>query len=497
MSSDTCTFDDAAGTPATADATAPLRSGLSLRLRVSLVLTALAAALVVAGTLMWLRDSRTAIVEEITAAHRVAAQWLQVSAQGTAAGDPAWTEERLLAHLSAVGRIRAHQLEARSANGQLLYRSPPSAYKAGRDAPEWFARWFEPGLPSLTLKAGNLNLNLQPDPSRALLDLWDDLSAAAGRALLALLGLFAGCWFAIDRALKPLGQVMAALDRAGSGNFQTRLPVDGPTELAYLAAAFNNMAGRLDAAVADNVRLNHEQAVAQAITERLEADRIAISRELHDELGQSITAVAALAGAIVQRSGDAPQIRHSAEVIRDVASRMQDDVRSLLTRLRPPRRTPDQTLDDAVRSYLTTWSQHHPDIELHSELFAGPQPLGDDLTLAALRIVQESCTNIVRHALADRARIRLLREGAMLTIEVSDNGRGILPAPGQAGFGLAGMRERVSALSGSLEISSPPGGGTRIRARLPITPGAPSGGRPVAAATAESLAAGTACPALS
>ncbi len=81
----------------------------------------------------------------------------------------------------------------------------------------------------------------------------------------------------------------------------------------------------------------------------------------------------------------------------------------------------------------------------------------------------------------------------MLTIEVSDNGRGILPAPGQAGFGLAGMRERVSALAGSLEISSPPGGGTRIRARLPIPPG----GRAIAAASAESMAAGAACPALS
>jgi two-component system sensor histidine kinase UhpB len=495
MNSETCTFDEAAAVTPSEPAPAPaVRRSLSLRLRVSLVLTTLAAALVMAGTLMWLHDARTAIGEEVTAAHRVAAQWLMVSAQGTAAGDPAWSEDRLLAHLNAVGRIRAHQLEARGANGQLLYRSPPSAYKIGRDAPEWFARWFEPGLPTLALKAGSLSLSLQPDPSRSVLDLWDDLSAAASRALLALLGLFAGCWFAIDRALKPLGQVMAALDRAGSGNFETRLPTDGPAELAYLAAAFNGMAGKLDAAVADNVRLNHEQAVAQAITERLEADRIAISRELHDELGQSITAVAALAGAIVQRSGDAPQIRHSAEVIRDVASRMQDDVRALLTRLRPPRNTPDQTLDDAVRSYLATWSQRHPDIALHSELFAGPQPLADDLTLAALRIVQESCTNIVRHALADRVRIRLLREGALLTIEVADNGRGILPAPGQAGFGLAGMRERVNALSGSLEISSPPGGGTRVRARLPITPE----GRSAAAATSLAEAAtASPCPALS
>ncbi|MCK6396144.1 ATP-binding protein [Zoogloea sp.] len=444
-------------------------NGQSLRLRVSLVLTALAAAFVIASAALWVSDARTAITEEITAAHRVAAQWLAVSAQGTASGDPAWTETRLLAHLNAVGRIRAHQLEARDESGRLLYTSPPSAYKPGRDAPAWFTHWMEPGIPAMTLHAGSLTLHLQPDPSRALIDLWDDLSAAAARALLALAGLFIGSWFAIHHALKPLETVMAALDRTGQGNFDTRLPTDGPAELARLGQAFNGMARRLNEAVVENVRLTHEQAVARAITERLEADRLAIARDLHDELGQSITAVAALAGAIVQRSTDTPQIHQSAEVIRDVASRMQGDVRALLTRLRPPGSAQRETLDDAVRSYLASWSRHHADIELSTELFAGPQPLPDDITLATLRIVQESCTNIVRHALASRARVRLLREGDTLTIEISDNGRGILPAPGQAGFGLAGMRERVIGLAGSLEISSPPGGGTRIRARLPLT----------------------------
>lgn len=441
----------------------------SLRLRVSLVLTALAAAFVIAGAALWVRDARTAIAEEITAAHRVAAQWLAVSAQGTASGDPAWTETRLLAHLNAVGRIRAHQLEARDDSGRLLYASPPSAYKAGRDAPAWFTRWMEPGIPAMTLHAGSLTLRLQPDPSRALVDLWDDLSAAAARALLALAGLFMGSWFALHHALKPLESVMIALDRTGQGRFDTRLPTDGPAELARLGHAFNGMARRLNEAVSENVRLTHEQAVARAITERLEADRLAIARDLHDELGQSITAVAALAGAIVQRSTDTPQIRQSAEVIRDVASRMQGDVRALLSRLRPPGAGPRETLDDAVRSYLASWSERHTDIELSTELFAGPHPLPDEVTLATLRIVQESCTNIVRHALASRARVRLLREGGTLTVEISDNGRGILPAPGQPGFGLAGMRERVVGLAGSLDVSSPPGGGTRIRARLPLT----------------------------
>ena len=448
-------------------AAAPI--GLSLRLRVSLVLTALAAALLLAGAALWVREARNAINEEVTSAHRVAAQWLTVSASAARSGDPGWSEPRLLSYLQAVGRVRANQIEVRNLHGVLLYRSPASPYKTGREAPAWFSAWMTPDLQPRVLPAGSLELSLQPDASRAILDLWDDLSAATGWALLALAGLFAGCWVALDRALQPLGQVMKALAKAGDGRFDTRLPVHGPRELAHLAEAFNRMTLRLDQAVSDNARLSQEQAMAQVLQKRLEAERTLIARELHDELGQSITAVAALAGAIEQRSDALPAIRHSATVIRDVTSRMQDDVRALLTRLRPARPA-EETLDDALRGYLAAWQQRHPDIRVSAELFSGPAPLGDEVTLVALRIVQESCTNIVRHAQADMARIRLLRQADELLVEVGDNGRGISPASGQSGLGLTGMRERVATLHGQLDISSPPGGGTRIRARLPLTP---------------------------
>jgi two-component system sensor histidine kinase UhpB len=445
------------------------RLQLSLRLRVSLALTALAAVLVLAASVLWVRDARSAINEEVTAAHRVAAQWLSVAAQGTQRGDPAWSETRLIQHLHAMGRIRAHELEVRNQAGHTVYSAPASSYKSGRSAPEWFSRWLDPALPALHLHAGQLELVLQPNASRALLDLWDDLTAAAGRCLLALLGLFAGCWLAMDRALKPLGAVMAALDRTGQGDFNTRLPEDGPPELAHLAQAFNGMAVRLEQAVAENTRLNHEQAFAQALTEHLEADRAAIARDLHDELGQNITAVAALASAIAQRSpADQPIIAQSAQLIRESAARMQTDVRALLTRLRTPDTGSVEGLDDALRTYLHSWQCHHPDIQLEMHLAAGPAPLSDALTLTALRIVQEGCTNIIRHAQARQARISSRREGHELILEICDDGCGLPAQRRSGGFGLAGMQERVTALGGQLLLEALPPRGTRILARLPL-----------------------------
>ena len=108
---------------------------LSLRLRISLILTAFAALLILAGGALWIAESRNAIAEEVTSAHRVAVQWLTVSARAASDNDPAWSEPRLLAYLQAAGRLRANQVELRDTHGALLYRSPASPYKSGRDAP--------------------------------------------------------------------------------------------------------------------------------------------------------------------------------------------------------------------------------------------------------------------------------------------------------------------------------------------------------------------------
>jgi two-component system sensor histidine kinase UhpB len=247
---------------------------------------------------------------------------------------------------------------------------------------------------------------------------------------------------------------MAALDRTGQGNFDTRLPETAPPSSPASPRPSTAWPASLDQAVAENVRLTQQQAVARTITERLEADRRAIARELHDELGQSITAVAALAGAIVQRSTDNPAVSQSAEVIRDVASRMQGDVRALLTRLRPPTAGSRETLDDAVRSYLAAW---RPATRTSScPPSSSPAPIRCPTTSP-----WPPCASCRSRAPTSSATPWPAASGCAccarnpLTIEVSDNGRGILPATGQAGFGLTGMRERVAAVAGSSTSAAP------------------------------------------
>lgn len=439
----------------------------SLHGRLSLVLTTLIAVMMAIGAGVWLRETRQAIHEEVEAATRVAEQWLKVLVPETLADGPQ-AHERLLDHLGAVGRIRANRLEVFDTQGRRLYVSPESPYKAGRHAPEWFAGWVAPELAQRRLEAGGLAVVLTPDTSRAVLDAWDHLGAALGWAVALLLAIWLATRLAIDRALAPIDEIHAALERGASGQFDQRLPEYATRELALLARSYNRLADSLDESLAENARLEQDQALARALQARLEQERRAIARELHDELGQGITAVRSIAGAIIQRTTAQPGINGSAQAILAMTTQMQDGVHAILQRLRSRAADSQVRIEEAIESYCALWASHHGDIRIDCRI----EPLGEQITdtlgLTILRMVQESLTNVARHAHATQVEVRLGVRGGEIEVEIIDNGRGLgeNPAPGR--HGLVGMRERIAELHGQLELCSPPSGGLNVRARLPL-----------------------------
>lgn len=437
--------------------------------RVGLVLAAVLLAAIVLGGAWWVRETRRAINEEIQTASHVAQQWLAVLVAETLR-DPADGPSRLMAHLRAVGRVRATQLEVIGVDGRSLYTSPESTYKAGRHAPAWFAERIAPSLPVRHFDAADRQIVLRPDASRAVLDAWDDLSAGLGTATTLLLLLALGARLGLNRALAPLADIDRALARGADGRFDTRLPGYRVAELDRLASSYNRLADALDDSRAQAHRLEEDQAFARAVQARLEEERRLIARELHDELGQCITAVRAISGAIMQRSCDVPQIHGSAQAILAMTGQMQDGVRAILQRLRPHNGPAGGQLDHAVSEYCRLWSAHHPEIELDCETTPPQVATGEVLGIAVLRLLQESLTNVARHACATRVAVRLELGADSVRLDVTDNGRGLSANPGPQRFGLLGMRERVAELHGSLELQSPSSGGLRVSARLPLIP---------------------------
>lgn len=440
----------------------------SLHTRISLVLTGFAASLLLVLAGLWLHGAREAIHEEVEAANRVSLQWLTALSAEMQGVPAAELEARMLGMVRPLGRIRANALEVFAADGRRLYKSPPPTYKAGRSVPAAFAAVLEPELAPRRLAVGELQLLLTPDASRSLLDAWDDLLAMSGWAL-ALLGLlFFATRRALDRALRPLAQVMQALDRTGAGRFDTRLPVFATPELGRLSRAFNGMADRLAAAVDSNVRLETEREVGEHLQARLDEERRAIARELHDELAQGITAVRALAGAIVQRSAEQPALHAPAQGIVAVTGEMQEGVRGILHRLRPPA---SGSLAARLERSLLAWQLQHEDIELRSSVAPGDGALGDVVEQTVLRIVQEGLTNVARHAGASRVELDIRRQGDLLQISLRDNGcgRGSRSAQAGSGLGLTGMAERIALLGGQLNLNNRAAGGFALEACLPLS----------------------------
>jgi PAS domain S-box-containing protein len=210
------------------------------------------------------------------------------------------------------------------------------------------------------------------------------------------------------------------------------------------------------------------RALAARVTEAREEEARRISRELHDNLGQQLTALrldlSRLEGTPPRsRAGWSAELKRMQEMVGqtlEMARRIATEVRVGMLDLFGLRAAAEwQAQEFARRTGIA--------VELHAS--ATPEPLDDHLATTAYRILQEALTNIARHSGATRVDIRLTYEGDALVLDVHDNGRGVtmeqLTARGS--LGLVGMRERALAVGGVLEIFPGPRGGTTVRAKLP------------------------------
>jgi signal transduction histidine kinase len=205
-----------------------------------------------------------------------------------------------------------------------------------------------------------------------------------------------------------------------------------------------------------------------------EEERHRIARELHDEIGQALTALVMQLGTVeTALPPDATQLRDRMAGIRTLTSQTVAEVRRLMLDLRPA------VLDDlglvpAIRWYADS---HLPPAGIEAQVSVSGldehRRLPPRLELVAFRLTQEAVTNVLRHAKATRVTITLERRDGELALLISDNGRGFDASGHQrqgrrGGWGLVGMQERVALLGGTLTVTSRPRGGTRVMATIPI-----------------------------
>ena len=224
------------------------------------------------------------------------------------------------------------------------------------------------------------------------------------------------------------------------------------------------------------LRLRAERAVQAEREQQEQAQRIVteerarIARELHDVVAHRVSLMTVQAGAAKTVAGTDPEAAVRAMGAVEAAGRQAlDELRHLLDVLRPASSddgtSPQPGLADLDRLVAQLRAAGHA-VDLTTD--GALTDLPARVELSAYRIVQESLTNVVKHAgPGARASVRVANEGSWLSVDVSDDGSGVTVLPG-AGHGVVGMRERASLLGGSLDVGSGDGGGFRVRARLPV-----------------------------
>jgi signal transduction histidine kinase len=235
-----------------------------------------------------------------------------------------------------------------------------------------------------------------------------------------------------------------------------------PAERLSLLASERRARAQAEAALAQ-LRESHDrlESLSRRLVDVQEAERRALARELHDEMGQI------LASLRLRLEGGTPQ---AAAEVQSILGDLLDRVRGLSMNLRPP------TLDDL--GLLPTLRWHFERYQAETGVRVEFRPSGHagrfapQVETAAFRIVQEALTNVARHAGVTEAEVSLDARDDGLELRIEDRGVGFDPAtarPGDSG-GLAGMKERARLLGGRLIIESAPGRGTRLVAQLPGSP---------------------------
>jgi signal transduction histidine kinase len=344
-----------------------------------------------------------------------------------------------------------------------LYRS---AFGPGREiARPVHARTAEPGEAVVSV-----------DPASRIGQAWDETGRLLAIMAVTLTGLCILVYAALARALRPTRVIVSGLERLAAGDLTTRLPEFDLAELSDIRGVFNQLAESLDRTLAERNALTRRLIAVQ------DEERQALARELHDEFGQCLTAIGALAASAGQTAREEyPALLPECQSVARITAQMMETLRGALVRLRPPD-IDELGLAGSLESLMAGWNgRYRGRTRFDIDLCGGFDAVPPDFAAGLYRIAQEAVTNAAKHAEATRVKLRLRwreasktppdRQGPEIELTVEDDGKaGALDIRDKSGMGLLGMRERVAALGGRLSLEAGCPAGLILCAVIPVPP---------------------------
>lgn len=444
---------------------------MSLTVRLNLMITMLLLIVISLGAILSIHSAREDVRAEVQSTASLASHLLDAEILHYTS-DYAWLNgadpnKASIFRLESLADIRHLKIEFYDQFGRLRDSNREDWQEKKAPPPAWFIRLMDvtggegAEVRRVIFVSGRAigELVITPDSSFEIEEIWNDTQGLLWLVAIFFVAVNAMVYWALKKALQPVGSVVNALSALEKGDLDARLPQFELPELAGLSMKFNAMAQTLQQSIKSNHRLT------QKIIRLQEDERKSLARELHDEIGQCMTAINVDAMAIAN-SKDLGAAKRSANAIADVSMQILDMVHNMLQRLRPGV-LDELGLSIALDEYVYGWRERNAGISSCISIAKDLGEMDDEVALAAYRIIQESLTNITRHANARRMTLTVGRDKDELVIDIEDDGKGFDPN-GFGGYGLAGMRERVEGLGGVFSLTTAPEKGTTISVRLPI-----------------------------
>ena len=565
---------------------------MTLRLRFNLLITLIMLFLIIALASVMVTSSKRSIEEGVESANKVTLQYLETIIVRSGQ-NPDWgsTHDVVRRFLRQLGYVRSNDIFLYNQQGELTYQSPSSSYKLEVQPPHWFTNFIAPKKESNSrlIEAGRLVI--QSNASGAIRGAWVDLRTIFSTTLIFFLLFNFFVYWLLGQWLRPMNNMLEAIEKIGKGGFDARLPHFNVPEFRSIALNFNAMGSSLQKTMFENKRLGliaeqtadaviiHDEKMnisfwnrsaerifgykkkevlgksaglivpdslkkeldknltlmkknkfihdfetkritkdeklvdvsisasplidpktkkligdivsMRDISERIQAqeslnelkknreltniiqkhiedERRSLARELHDELGQYVSAIKIFAQNINNKSDGNDDIKTSASSVTSAANQIYDGMHNIIKKLRPGA-LDNLGLSETIQDSVSVWQNQYKGLKFSLKIKGDINDLGEEININIYRIIQESMNNSIKHSQATEITIHLSLLRKSIKLEFSDNGVGfdkkILKTSKQ--FGLIGIKERVQSLKGNFELVTSPSKGTSLIILIP------------------------------
>ena len=443
---------------------------MSLRIRLNILITTLLVILFLCSSFYMITHARLSVQSEVESSTQLALQLIQAASTSSspAAGDH--SHINVLRTLTELKMIRHLHIEIRSPTDIHIPTNIETIYEES-DVPDWFINLVQPQSTEIrrwiyTPVTKPIDILIQPDPLDEIYESWIET-----RNILIFLSIFIILanfliYIMIGIYLSPVEKILGGLADIKEGNYKMSLPRFALPELDRISEQFNHMAKVLFDTKSRN------QFLKQRLLEIQEEERRLLSRELHDELGQTITAIKAVAVSISNKAVlEKKFVNSNIKTIVEYSDHIYQVAKDMMRRLRP------SILDEfglikALQNMIDEWNDNQDEIFCDFTFSNIPDNLSDSLKISLYRIIQESLTNVLKYSQSSKVIIKIKKNThnniEQINLKIEDDGIGLEKDKITSGFGLLGMKERVEMHNGVFDYFSKSGNGLKIHITIPV-----------------------------